>query len=276
MSEWEVWSLLGSSDQRAAEQDTHREPYAGTGQAALMVSQFVLWRSRHDAVGIGVPSFFPNPGDSGATRPGRQAARYGRGMAAMSGRALSRTLVTATVLFLVEAFLFNQGVLVGLTALGAVLGGVPRALLAWQRGDISTARLRIARTGIYVAVALLGIGTVVAQAYLARSRANTIIVAARQYEAQHGRLPDRLDELVPAFIASIPFTNYTLIPPMNKFMYLTPPLDGVPKSLGNVSWLRLQQRGEEPGRHVLMWGIFQIGGRPYYDFENHRWGVFLD
>jgi len=185
----------------------------------------------------------------------------------MSGRALGRTLRIATVLFLVEAFLLNQGVLVGLTALGAVLGGVPRVLLAWQRGDISTARLRIARIGIYVAVALLGIGTVVAQAYLARSRANTIIVAARQYEAQHGRLPDRLDELVPAFIASIPSTNYTLIPPMNKFMYLTP---------GNVSWQRLQQRGEEPGRHVLMWGIFQIGGRPYYDFENHRWGVFLD
>jgi hypothetical protein len=47
-------------------------------------------------------------------------------------------------------------------------------------------------------------------------RANTIIVAARQYEAQHGRLPDQLDELVPAFIASIPSTNYTLIPPINK------------------------------------------------------------
>jgi hypothetical protein len=83
------------------------------------------------------------------------------------------------------------------------------------------------------------------------SRANTIIVAARQYEAQHGRLPDRLDELVPAFIASIPSTNYTLT--FNKFMYLTP-----------------------PGRHVLMWGMFQFGGRPYYDFENHRWGVFPD
>jgi hypothetical protein len=27
MSEWEVWSLLGSPGQRAAEQDTHREPF---------------------------------------------------------------------------------------------------------------------------------------------------------------------------------------------------------------------------------------------------------
>src|SRR5215472_12624704 len=58
----------------------------------------------------------------------------------MSGRALGRTLRIATVLFLVEAFLLNQGVLVGLTALGAVLGGVPRVLLAWQRGDISRRR----------------------------------------------------------------------------------------------------------------------------------------
>ena len=209
----------------------------------------------------------------------------------MSGRALGRTLVIATVLFLVEAFLLNQGVLVGLTALGAVLGGVPRVLLAWQRGDISTARLRIARIGIYVAVALLGIGTVVAQAYLARSRANTIIVAARQYEAQHGRLPDRLDELVPAFIASIPSTNYTLIPPMNMFWYLTPPgraTQGIAHQVTNsptddLLQLRQIMKARLTGKaastkfsHVLMWGIFQLGGRPYYDFENDCWGVFPD
>jgi hypothetical protein len=201
----------------------------------------------------------------------------------MSGRALGRTLRIATVLFLVEAFLLNQGVLVGLTALGAVLGGVPRVLLAWQRGDISTARLRIARIGIYVAVALLGIGTVVAQQYLARSRANTIIVAARQYEAQHGRLPDQLDELVPAFIASIPSTNYTLIPPMNMFMYLTPPELGdltaastTHVKLNYITRERLKRFDPRIGRHVLMWGIFQLPGRPYYDFENHRWGVFSD
>jgi hypothetical protein len=212
----------------------------------------------------------------------------------MSGRALGRTLVTATVLFLVEACLLNQGVLVGLTALGAVLGGVPRVLLAWQRGDISTARLRIARIGIYVAVALLGIGTVVAQAYLARSRANTIIVAARQYEAQHGRLPDQLDELVPAFIASIPSTNYTLIPPINMFWYLTPPgraTQGIAHQVTNSPTDDLAQPGRLPQimkarlarttpstkfSHVLMWGIFQLGGRPYYDFENHCWGVFPD
>ena len=223
----------------------------------------------------------------------------------MSGRALGRTLRIATVLFLVEAFLLNQGVLVGLTALGAVLGGVPRALLAWQRGDIATARLRIARTGIFVAVALLGIGTVVAQQYLARSRANTIIVAARQYEAQHGRLPDRLDELVPAFIASIPSTNYTLIPPMNMFWYLTPPgraTQGIAHQVTNSPTDDLAQPGRLPKgvadlkdeasqimkarlarttpstkfSHVLMWGIFQLGGRPYYDFENDCWGVFPD
>jgi len=206
----------------------------------------------------------------------------------MSGRALGRTLVIATVLFLVEAFLLNQGVLVGLTALGAVLGGVPRVLLAWQRGDISTARLRIARIGIYVAVALLGIGTVVAQAYLARSRANTIIVAARQFEAQHGRLPDQLDELVPAFITSIPSTNYTLIPPLNMFWYLTPPgraTQGIAHQVTNSPTDLLPQimkarlartMPSTKFSHVLMWGIFQLGGRPYYDFENDCWGVFPD
>jgi len=78
-------------------------------------------------------------------------------VAAMSGRALSRTFVTATVLLLLDAFTGILG-FAGLMAFGAVLGGIPRALLAWQREDTSTARLRIARTGIYVAVGLLSIG----------------------------------------------------------------------------------------------------------------------
>src|SRR5262245_36126474 len=76
MSEWEVWSLLGSPDQRAAEQDTHREPDAGPGRSPRpgSWSPSLLWRSRHDAVGIGVPqaNFIPNPRDFVATRrPGR-------------------------------------------------------------------------------------------------------------------------------------------------------------------------------------------------------------
>ena len=138
-------------------------------------------------------------------------------------RALRRTLVIAGVLVLVDAFVLNQGLIAVATALGALIGGVPRAFLAWRRGEPTTARLRAARTGIYI--------------------------ACRQYEVRHGRLPDRLDELVPNFIPSVPLAKYTLMPPFNMFIYMA-----------------------RPGQHSLMWTVFPPFGRPYYVFEDNRWG----
>ncbi len=167
-------------------------------------------------------------------------------------RALRRTLVIAGVLVFVDAFVLNQGVIALVTALGALIGGVPRARLAWRHGEPTTARLRAARTGIYVLVAVLVLGANFANAQLARRRADTLIAACRQYEARQGRLPDRLDELAPDFIPSVPLAKYTLMPPFNMFMYMA-----------------------RPGQHSLMWVAFPPFGRPYYVFEDNRWG-FLD
>jgi len=60
-------------------------------------------------------------------------------------RALRRTLVIAGVLVFADAFVLNQGVIALVTALGGLIGGVPRALLAWRSGKPTTARLRAAR-----------------------------------------------------------------------------------------------------------------------------------
>jgi hypothetical protein len=66
-------------------------------------------------------------------------------------------------------------------------------------------------------------------------------------------------------------------------MYLTPPelgdltrFDNPRQQLNYLARERLKRFDPRIGRHVLMWGIFQPPGRPYYDFENHRWGVFPD
>jgi hypothetical protein len=81
---------------------------------------------------------------------------------------------------------------------------------------------------------------------------STLIAACRQYEARHGRLPDRLDELVPDLIRSVPLAKYTLIPPFNRFMYTA-----------------------RSGHHSLMWVALPPFGRPSCVFEDNRWG-FLD
>src|SRR6266545_469978 len=164
-------------------------------------------------------------------------------------RRLRRTLVIASVLLFADAFVLNQGIIALATALGALVGGIPRALFIWWRGKPRTARLRAARTGIYVAVAVLVLSVNFANNQLARRRADALITACRQYEARHGRLPDRLDELVPDFIPSVPLAKYTLMPPFNMFMYMV-----------------------RPGKHSLMWVAFPPFGRPYYVFEDNRWG----
>ncbi len=163
-------------------------------------------------------------------------------------RRLRRTLVIASVLLFADAFVLNQGIIALATALGALVGGIPRALFIWWRGKPRTARLRAARTGIYVAVAVLVLSVNFANNQLARRRADTLIAACHQYEARHGRLPDRLDELVPDFIPSVPLAKYTL--GFNTFMYMA-----------------------RPGHHSLMWVALPPFGRPYYAFEDNRWSI---
>lgn len=162
-------------------------------------------------------------------------------------RRLRRTVVIAGVLVFVDAFVMNQGAIALATALGALIGGVPRALCAWWRGKPRTARLRGARTGTYVAVAVLVLGANVTNNQLARRRADVLIAACRQYETRHNRLPDRLDELVPDFVPSVPLAKYTLV--FNTFTYMA-----------------------RPGHHSLVWIALPPFGRWYYVFEENRWG----
>ena len=172
-------------------------------------------------------------------------------------RALRRTLVIAGAFVIVDAFVISGGLLAVFTALGALIGGVLRTLFALRRGEPTTARLRAARTGIYVAAGLLALGVIFANDHLVRQRADVVIAACRQYEAQHGRLPDRLDELVPAYLPAVPSAKYTLT--FNTFWYMA-----------------------YPGHHWLMWftepPFARIGlpaARQVYFFENSRW-VYVD
>jgi len=66
-----------------------------------------------------------------------------------------RTLVIAGVLVFTDAFVINQGII---AALGALIGGIPRALFTSLGGEASPGRRGSAGphgTEIYVAVAVL-------------------------------------------------------------------------------------------------------------------------
>jgi len=88
----------------------------------------------------------------------------------------------------------------------------------------------------------------------ARRNAEVLIAACRAYQAKHGRLPGSLEQLVPDFLPELPPAKFS--DPLFGFTY-------------DVSG------PEEAPRHVLGWTDSVPFGRPFYVFEEDRWG-YLD
>jgi hypothetical protein len=86
----------------------------------------------------------------------------------------------------------------------------------------------------------------------ARKNADVLIAACRAFQAKHGRLPGALEELVPDFLPELPRAKYD--GPHFGFTYDT---------------------NADATRHVLGWTEVIPFGRPFYVFEEDRWG-YLD
>ena len=83
--------------------------------------------------------------------------------------------------------------------------------------------------------------------YTSRTRATRVIEACRLYEAKHGKLPDRLADLVPEQLESVPRAKYTLV--FGEFTY----------------WAS--------GTHTLLYVALPPSGRRLYHFEEDRWST---
>jgi len=172
--------------------------------------------------------------------PGRVQARLG---------GLRTSLVIAAVLYVLDALVLDQGVLAILAVLIVAVIRLPRAVLALVRAGWAAARSHALTVLIYVLMAVSVLGTKYVNDRIARDRADVVIAAVRQFELRHGRLPDRLEELAPNFLPSVPRAKYTLVAVFNSFTY-----------------------DATPGRHVLMWTALPPFGRVTYNFEQGRWG----
>jgi hypothetical protein len=82
-----------------------------------------------------------------------------------------------------------------------------------------------------------------------RSEADRIVEAVRAHRRDHGVYPDSLQQLVPRYLPRLPHAKYT--GPMG-FTYVV-----------------------SSDRHVLGWTDVPPFGRPFYVFEEDRWG-YLD
>jgi hypothetical protein len=67
------------------------------------------------------------------------------------------------------------------------------------------------KAGIYAILLLATLSLLSASARLARQRATPVISAVNRYRSEHGQYPGSLDQLVPAYLPSIPHAGFTRI-----------------------------------------------------------------
>lgn len=162
-----------------------------------------------------------------------------------------KTLFVAASIFVLDAFILNQGFVAVILILMALFVFFPVALLV-RRRDRRKYRRRLVKIAIYVIAGVAVLGCNEFQNWLADQRAIAIGNACLKFHAKYKRYPDRLDELVPDFLPSVPVAKYT--PVGNHFAYSNSPQGGEP---------------------MLFYEAFPPFGRRFYHMESGAWG-YLD
>lgn len=160
---------------------------------------------------------------------------------------VTRTAVALGLLWLVDSVFMGQGLfslLVSVVGLGLL---TLAALWALLRGQRARAGNRAVRAALYVLLGAATAGAMRFHAHTARTHAARVIDACRAYERAHGKLPDRLQDLVPGFLGAVPRAKYTGM--FGEFTY----------------W-------SAPAGHTLLYVELPPFGRRLYHFEQDRWG----
>ena len=122
-----------------------------------------------------------------------------------------RTAAVLSVIFLADLGFAGQGLvslLIACVGLGMLTAGALWAGLRSGGGPLI--RSRAARAGMYLLLGIATVSTMRFHSATAQTHAAQVIDACRAYQARHGTLPDRLDSLVPEFLAAVPRAKYTL------------------------------------------------------------------
>jgi predicted PurR-regulated permease PerM len=152
------------------------------------------------------------------------------------------------LLFVVDAYVLNQGVLALVVAAAVILFVIPHALIARKYRGRRGPRLRNLMI-VLLAVALV-FAFIVVNNRMARERAEVLIAAVRNFRAAEQRYPLNLQELVPKYASEIPRAKYTFA--LNTFTY--------------------SATGAAP---TLSYTSLPPYGRPTYSFDRGEWR-FID
>jgi hypothetical protein len=164
-------------------------------------------------------------------------------------RAFRTAILLAVGLFVNDAFILNQGILAIFIVLLTLFVFLPRALWA-LRTSRALYLERLTKAGIYL---LAAVAVFVANGFQNRMADRRAIELGRvclAYHAKYQHYPQRLEELVPEFIPSVPVAKYTL----GGFFHYSRPTGGEP---------------------MLYYEAMPPFGRRFYHIETGDWG-YLD
>jgi len=161
---------------------------------------------------------------------------------------MKKSIRFAVVIFILDALIFNQGVIAFITLLVAALVFLPHAIYCQLK--------RYEYKAKYKNIIIYGTSAICVFAYnyfnnqLAHERSLTLITTIEQYKSDKGIYPESLDSLVPEYLESIPLAKYVFM--MNEFSYSV--IDG---------------------NATLYYISLPPFGRPTYHFNEKKWG-YLD
>ena len=158
---------------------------------------------------------------------------------------LQKTIITALILFFIDAFVMNQGAIAVISAMVIVLWLLPKSLMLKYKRE--SARIPLTKAAIYSIMVLLVFLANFANNKLAKHRAENLIIAIEKYHQQTGIYPEKLNNLVPEYISSIPHAKFTLM--LNEFGYIN-----------------------YKDTQALYYIELPPFGRPIYNFNRQSWG----
>ncbi|MGZ5049358.1 MAG: hypothetical protein ACXWBI_18950 [Usitatibacter sp.] len=161
---------------------------------------------------------------------------------------LRLAITLSIVLVLVDAFVLSQGGISLLVGAWLILVSLPMALFFKRYRGVRL--IQLASIGVGLAAVATVFTVIALQNRMARHRAEAVIAAVEAFHADQKRYPDRLEQLVPKYLESVPRAKYTLM--FGDFMY--------------------HNYGADP---TLMFTALPPFGRPTYRFAKGKWG-YLD
>lgn len=129
---------------------------------------------------------------------------------------VKKTIFAALCLFIVDAFVMNQGSIAVITGAIIILWILPKSIVMKLKNK--SARVPLTKAAIYGAMVLFVFLANYSNNKLARYRAETLIVAIEKYHQDTGQYPKTLSNLVPAYIPNVPLAKYTMM--FNEFKYI--------------------------------------------------------